>query len=171
VAEWFSIEVFDGSSSARAWKEAYGDAVVAAAHTEGASDWEWHELSWGVVIEVALPDEFAWTSLLAAAAVRAALDAVPDPGRGLSVHRGRGGIAGVPDRRWPRPLAGAGAVALPEPFDLEMPTLAPYILTASRAPRLPEPTEVPSKRRPDDAFQDPLVRTPHAIASTTDCST
>ena len=27
VAEWFSIEVFDGSSPARAWGEAYGDAV------------------------------------------------------------------------------------------------------------------------------------------------
>jgi hypothetical protein len=152
VAEWFSIEVLDGSSSARAWKEAYGDPVVAAAHSEGVSDWEWHELSWGVVLEVELPDEFAWTSLLAAAAVRAALDAVPDPVRGLSVHRGRGGTAGVPDPRRPRPLAGAGAVALPEPFDLEMPSLAPYILTAPQAPRLPEPTEVRSKRRLDGAF-------------------
>lgn len=46
VAEWFSIEVSDGSSSARAWREAYGDAVVAAAHTEGLSDWLWHEFSW-----------------------------------------------------------------------------------------------------------------------------
>ena len=131
VAEWFSIEVFDGSSSARAWKEAYGDAVVAAAHTEAVSDWEWHEFSWGVVLEVELPHDFAWTSLLAAAAVRAALDAVPDPIRGLSVHRGRGGSAGVADPRRPRPLAGAGAVALPEPVDPEMPALAPYVLTAS----------------------------------------
>ena len=146
MAEWFSIEVFDGSSSARAWKEAYGDAVVAAAHTEGLSNWMWREFSWGVVLEVELPDEFAWTSLLAAAAVRAALDAVPDPVRGLSVHRGRGGSAGVPHPRRPRPLAGAGAVALPEPFDLEVSTLAPYILVASGAAGLPEPTEVRSKR-------------------------
>lgn len=131
MAEWFSIEVFDGSSSARAWKAAYGDAIVAAAHTYGVFDWEWRELSWGVVLEVELPDEFAWTSLLAATAVRAALDAVPDPVRGLSVHRGRGGTTGVPDPRRPRPLAGAGAVSLPEPFDLEVPTLAPYTLTPS----------------------------------------
>ncbi len=131
VAEWFSIEVFDGSSSARAWKEAYGDALVAAAHTEGASGWEWHELNWGVVLEVELPDEFAWARLLAAAAVRAALDAVPDPVHGLSVHRGRGGSAGVAGPRRPRPLAGAGAVALPEPVGPEMPALAPCVLTAT----------------------------------------
>jgi hypothetical protein len=130
VAEWFSIEVFDGSSSARAWREAYGDAVVAAAHTEGVSDWLWHELGWGVVLEVELPDEFAWERLLAAAAVRAALDAVPDPVGGLLVHRGPGGSAGVRWPRRPRPLAGAGAVALPEPVEQEMPVLAPHVLIA-----------------------------------------
>jgi hypothetical protein len=130
VAEWFSIEVFEGSSSARAWREAYGDAVVAAGHTEGMSDWTWHEFGWGVVLEVELPDEFAWERLLAVVAVRAALDAVPDPVGGLLVHRGRGGSAGVRWPRRPRPLAGAGAVALPEPVDPDVPALAPHVLTA-----------------------------------------
>jgi len=120
VAEWFSIEVFDGSSSARAWKRAYGDAVIAAAHTEGLIYWLWHELGWGVVLEVDLPDEAAWDRLLAAPAVRAALDAVPDPIGGLLVHRGRGGSTGVRWPRRPRPLAGAGAVALPQPTEPEM---------------------------------------------------
>ncbi|HKE76773.1 MAG TPA: hypothetical protein VKB57_24350 [Acidimicrobiales bacterium] len=130
MAEWFSIEVFDGASSARAWREAYGDAIVATAHTEGLTDWVWHEFSWGVVLEVELTDELAWDRLLAAAAVRAALDAVPDPIGGLLVHRGRGGSAGV---RWPRrplPLAGAGAVALPEPTGPEMSVFAPHVLVA-----------------------------------------
>jgi hypothetical protein len=130
VAEWFSIEVFDGSSSARAWREAYGDAVVAAAHTEGLSEWLWHEFGWGVVLEVELPDEFAWGRLLASAAVRAALDAVPDPVGGRLVHRGRGGSSGDRRPRRPRPLAGAGAVALPEPVEPEMSVFAPQMLVA-----------------------------------------
>ena len=109
-----------GHRPQRAWREAYGDAVVAAAHTEGLSDLSWHEFGWGVVLEVELPDEFAWDRLLAAPAVRAALDAVPDPVGGLLVHRGRGGSAGVRWPRRPRPLAGAGAVALPEPVESEM---------------------------------------------------
>ncbi len=128
MAEWFSIEVCDGSSSARAWRDAYGDAVVAAAHTHGASEWMWHDLSWGVVLELELPDEFAWERLLAAAALCAALDAVPDPVGGLLVHRGRGGTAGTRWPRRPRPLAGAGAVALPEPVDPEALTLAAHVL-------------------------------------------
>jgi hypothetical protein len=40
---------------------------------------------------------------------------VPDPVKGLLVHRGRGGAAGTRLPRRPRPLAGAGAVELPEP--------------------------------------------------------
>jgi hypothetical protein len=122
VAEWFSIEVFDGSSPARAWRAAYGDAVVAAAHTEGLSELLWHEFGWGAVLEVELPDEFAWDRLLASPAVRAALDAVPDPVGGLLVHRGRGGSAGVrwPRRPRPRPLVGAGAMPLPQPVEQDM---------------------------------------------------
>jgi len=131
VAEWFSIEVFDGPTSARAWREAYGDALVAAAHTEGMSAWEWHELSWGVVLEVELRDDLAWLRLLAVPAARAALDAVPDPLRGLAIHRGQGGSAGVADPKRPRPVAGAGAVALPEPVAPDQEIFAPYVLTPS----------------------------------------
>jgi len=143
VAEWFSIEVFDGSSSARAWREAYGDAVVAAGHTGGMSDWTWYEFGWGVVLEVELPDEFAWERFLAVVAVRAALDAVPDPVGGLLVHRGRGGSAGVWSPRRPRPLAGAGAVALPEPDTQELPLLAPHVLTAHQPLGASLPTAAP----------------------------
>jgi hypothetical protein len=84
-----------------------------------------------VVVELQLPDDLAWMRLLTSAAIRAALDAVPDPVRGLSIHRGRGGSAGVADPRRPRPLAGAGAVALPEPVEPEIPVYAAYVLTGS----------------------------------------
>jgi hypothetical protein len=82
----------------------------------------------GAVLEVELPDEVAWDRLLAAPAVRAALDAVPDPIGGLLVHRGRGGSSGVRWPRQPRPLAGAGTVALPEPVEQEMSIVAPQVL-------------------------------------------
>ena len=116
VAEWFSIEVIDGSSSARSWSEKYGDALIYAAQLEGAADWEWRYLSWGVVLEVELPDEAAWEAFREAPAVTAALDAVPDPVSGLILHRGRGGSSGARNPRRPRPLAGAGAAALPVPL-------------------------------------------------------
>jgi hypothetical protein len=120
VAEWFSIEVFDGGSSARAWMDAYGDPIIIAAQGLGVTDWEWHTLDWGVVLEVELPDEAAWEALQNDPAVRAALDAVPDPVHGVLLHRGRGGSSGSRWPRRPRPVAGAGAVALPEPFDDEL---------------------------------------------------
>jgi hypothetical protein len=132
VPEWFAIEVSDSSmASARSWGEAWRDAIVAAAVEHGLSDWEVRELDWGVVVELQLPDDLAWMRLLTSAAIRAALDAVPDPVRGLSIHRGRGGSAGVADPRRPRPLAGAGAVALPEPVEPEIPVYAAYVLTGS----------------------------------------
>jgi hypothetical protein len=130
MPEWFAIEVSDGSfGSARAWAEAWRDPILASGYSEGLTDWELHELSWGVVLELELPDDLAWTRLLASAALRAALDAVPDPVRGLSIHRGRGGSAGVAGPRRPRPMAGAGAVALPEPIEPETPAYVPYVLS------------------------------------------
>ncbi len=54
-------------------------------------------------------------SACARPAVRAALDAVPDPLAGLLVHRGRGGGAGARVPRRPRPVAGAAALPPPEP--------------------------------------------------------
>jgi hypothetical protein len=113
--EWWSIEVFHGQGSAARWKDAYGAALVEAALTNGAVDWAWHEHRWGVVLEVAFLDEWRWQCFYELPAVQAALDAAPDPVRGLLVHRGRGGAAGTRLPRRPRPLAGAGAVELPEP--------------------------------------------------------
>lgn len=120
MAEWFSIEVFNGESSARAWREAHGDPIIVAATGHGATDWEWHDLDWGVVLEVEVPDEATWEALQADPAVRAALDAVPDPVGGLLLYRGRGGSSGARWPRRPRPAAGAGSMALPEPFEEEL---------------------------------------------------
>ena len=50
----------------------------------------------------------------------AALDAVPDPTFGLIVYKGRGGSAGSAAVRPKRPLAGAGAMALPIPESWEL---------------------------------------------------
>jgi hypothetical protein len=113
--EWWSIEVLNGRSSAARWKGAHGEALVEAALTNGAVDWAWHEHRWGVVFEVAFLDEWRWERFHGLPAVQAALDATPDPVKGLLVHRGRGGSSGIRLPRRPRPLAGAGAVELPEP--------------------------------------------------------
>ena len=119
MVEWFSIEVLDGSFSARSWQESHGDALIWAAQLEGAVDWVWEEHPWGVILEVAFPDEAAWERFRESLATQTALDAVPDPVTGLIVHRGRGGSAGSRTPRRPRPFAGAGAVALPMPDDHE----------------------------------------------------
>jgi hypothetical protein len=118
VAEWFSIEVFDGEFSARAWMESHGDELIYLAQLYGASDWGWHHHRWGLVLELELPDEFAWERFSEAPGTRAAIEAVPDPVFGLVFHRGRGGSAGSRQPRRPRPFAGAGAVALPLPEDV-----------------------------------------------------
>ena len=117
MAEWFSIEVMDGPTSAGPWYEAYADLLVALALSHGANDWEWHRPSWGCLLEVAFPDEEAWDRFRAHPTVQAALDAVPDPINGLLIHRGRGGSSGSRWPRRPRPLAGSGAAALPLPFE------------------------------------------------------
>lgn len=126
VSAWYSIEVFDGASSASVWAEAYRDALMETAVTSGASDWSWHRHTWGVVFEVCFADEEAWDLYANLPVVRAALDAVPDPLTGLIVYRGRGGSSGAPYPRKPRPLAGSGSAALPLPWILpsdEMPVL------------------------------------------------
>ena len=115
MAEWWSIEVFNGESSAARWKDAYSSSLIESAISNGAADWSWHEHRWGVVFEVAFEDDGRWELFRDLASVRAALDAVPDPVNGLLVYRGRGGGAGRPSRIRPRPFAGAGAVELPEP--------------------------------------------------------
>ena len=119
MAEWFSIEVIDGSYAARLWADAHGDELIWFAQEHGATDWSWHEHTWGVVLELELADEETWERFLESAGVRAALDAVPDPAFGLITYRGRGGSAGARDPRKPKPIVGAGAASLPLPtFDV-----------------------------------------------------
>ncbi|MCU4183805.1 hypothetical protein K6U06_05490 [Acidiferrimicrobium sp. IK] len=115
---WYSIEVFDGSSSASVWAEAHGDVLMETALTSGATDWTWHRHSWGVAFEVEFPDTAAWEAYRAITAVQTSLDAVPDPLTGLIVYRGRGGGAGSPLPRKPRPMIGSGSAALPLPWEL-----------------------------------------------------
>jgi len=114
--EFWTIEVMDGSSSpASRWRDAYGENLVEAALTHGAQEWNWVSRAWGVLLEVGFRDEADWLRFRATPAVRAALDAVPDPVNGLLVYSGRGGssAAGVPRR--PRPAPMQGGAELPEP--------------------------------------------------------
>jgi hypothetical protein len=115
MAEWLSIEVFDGAFPASRWRAAHAESLLEAAVTNGATDWVWHEHRWGVVIELAFEQEWRREAFRDLPAVRAALDAVPDPVSGLLVYRGRGGGAGARVPRRPRPSPLAGAVAMPEP--------------------------------------------------------
>ncbi|MGW4483005.1 hypothetical protein ACWEOE_04120 [Amycolatopsis sp. NPDC004368] len=111
-----SIEVFDGEFSARSWQRAHGDNLTEAAVTHGASQWTWHVHRWSVTLEIEFADSAQRDRFRSLAAVTAALDAVPDPDRGLAVYNGRGGGAGARVPRTPRPLpmAGAGAVRTPK---------------------------------------------------------
>jgi hypothetical protein len=116
VSVWYSIEVFDGATSASVWAEAYRDVLMETAVTTGASDWSWHRHTWGVVFEVSFADEAGWEHFVNLPVIRAALDAVPDPVTGLIVYRGRGGSSGSAYPRKPRPLIGSGSAALPLPW-------------------------------------------------------
>ena len=117
MAEWWSIEVFHADLSARQWKDSYEDALIEAALARGVLNWVWHEHRTGVVLELEFRDDEAWEAYRNLPAVRAALDAAPDPVNGLIVYRGRGGASGS---RWPRrrgPKPSADALARPEPAE------------------------------------------------------
>jgi hypothetical protein len=116
MSEWYSIEVFDGASSASLWADLHGDPLLESALLSGARDWSWHGHSWGVVLELEFADAKAWEAWRALAHVQAALDGVPDPVSGLIVYRGRGGSSGSSRPRRPRPMLGSGAAALPLPW-------------------------------------------------------
>lgn len=118
VSSWYSIEVLDGATSASVWADSYGDSLVETALAHGGQDWSRHRHGWGVVFEFSLSDDARWEAFQQSVAVRAALDAVPDPLTGLIVYRGRGGSAGASEPRRPRPLIGSGSAALPIPWDL-----------------------------------------------------
>ena len=115
AGRWWSIEVLNGAFSADRWRDSHGRALFEAAVTNGALDWSWHVTDWGLVLEVEFADAEAWTVFRQLPAVQAALDAVPDPLRGLFVFPGRGGAAGVRNPARPRPTRGAGSAALPVP--------------------------------------------------------
>jgi hypothetical protein len=115
MADWWSIEVFHGGSAAWMWWQSRRQALTEAAITHGAQDWRSHEHRWGIVFEVRFAEDWQWDNYHDLPAVQAALDAVPDPVGGLLVHRGPGGSAGSRKPRDPRPRAGGGAAALPEP--------------------------------------------------------
>lgn len=127
MSAWYSIEVFDGATSASVWAEAYRDVLMETAVTHGASDWSWHRHTWGVVFEVSFDSDSEWESFANLPIVQAALDAVPDPVTGLIVYRGRGGSSGASFPRRPRPLIGSGSAALPLPWILssdEIPSIS-----------------------------------------------
>jgi hypothetical protein len=118
MAEWWSIEVFDARIQvALRWKDSYRAQIVEAAITTGAVDWNWIEHKSGVVFEVCFADDARWEAFRNSPAVKAALDAVPDPMYGLLIYRGRGGGAGSRQPKKPKPSAGAGALELPEPAE------------------------------------------------------
>jgi hypothetical protein len=115
MAEWWSVEVFHGEFRASRWQDSHSASLIESAVSHGAVDWSWVQRPYGVVFEVCFPDNEQWESFRALPAVRAALDAVPDPVNGLLIYPGRGGGAGAAAPRRPRPTAGAGAMELPEP--------------------------------------------------------
>lgn len=117
MAEWWSIEVLHGEFSAFGWQIEHASELIEAALTNGAVDARWHKDRWGVAFEVRFETEEQWERFRGLPAVRAALDAVPDPVNGLLIYRGRGGGAGARKPRKPKRPPAAGAVALPEPAD------------------------------------------------------
>jgi hypothetical protein len=117
MAEWWSIEVLHGEFSAFQWQEAHDSELIEAALTNGALDGTWHAGTWGVAFEACFASTEEWEAFRALPAVRAALDAVPDPVNGLLIYRGRGGTSAAGKPRRPKPAPSAAAVALPEPAD------------------------------------------------------
>ncbi|MDN5794405.1 MAG: hypothetical protein L0H79_01470 [Intrasporangium sp.] len=112
---WLTIEIQDAEVPASLWRSGRGDAMTETAITNGATEWKWHTPRWGVILEIRFPDEATREAFRALPGVRAALDAVPDPVRGLYVYPGRGGGALFPVRLPHRPTPIAGAAAVEEP--------------------------------------------------------
>lgn len=111
----WTIEVVNADLSAERWQSAHGQHLVEAALTHGALDWHWVSRAWGVILELAFPDEADWLRFRATPAVRAALDAVPDPVSGLLIYSGRGGSSAAGVSRRPRPSPMRDGASLPEP--------------------------------------------------------
>lgn len=117
---YWSIEVCDGRFSARTWQDMHHEALLEAAVTHGAREWLWLPTPVGVVLEIGFADFDDWLRFRRLPLVTAALDAVPDPIRGLYIYAGRGGSNGSPQRRRsPQPM-GAGAAAMPVPREPDL---------------------------------------------------
>jgi hypothetical protein len=110
---WWSIEVFDAELSANRWRDAWESALVEAAVSNGAKDWNWLHTRWGLVFEVAFTDSEGWAVFRELPVVRAALDATPDPINGIVIYPGRGGSSASRVPRRPRPITGAGSAPIP----------------------------------------------------------
>jgi hypothetical protein len=111
---WWSLEILDSSRMTGArWREAHAAALIEAAISHGAKDWYWHQLSWGVVFEIAFEEWDGWSAYRDLPVVTAALDAAPDPLNGVLIYPGRGGSSGERMPRRPVPPLGAGAAPIP----------------------------------------------------------
>jgi hypothetical protein len=114
--DFWTIEIADGPSwSAEGWRRAYGERLVEAAVTHGSKDWSWVSRGWGVLLELSFADEAEWLRFRGTPAVRAALDAAPDPVNGRWIYSGRGGSSGSLVPRNPRPRSGSDSAPPPEP--------------------------------------------------------
>jgi hypothetical protein len=167
MAEWWSIEVFSGEKlTASAWRYAYEDELTEAAITNGALYYEWHDSQYGVIFEVLFPADEQWESFRSLAAVRAALDGVPDPVNGLLIYRGRGGAAGSTKPRKPKPAPSAAALELDLPREnwrIKLRSRARAIDELLRSRDVDPPREPAPIGLPDDDPRPGEVARPGAI--------
>lgn len=133
-----TIEVSDGPAPARTWLDSWLDRLVEAGISSGLTEWRVVWRDWGVVLELAFDSLSAWQVFRDNPVVLDGLTAVPDPVRGLQIHRGWGGTGGVRMPRRPRPFRGSGAAALPLPERLDR------VVADIVKPRLLEPVVDPS---------------------------
>jgi hypothetical protein len=142
VDEWWSIEISGAEHDISMWIGARGRDVIRTALEHGARDWDWVSGTWGVVLEFCFADSVAaaggWTDFIDYPLVKAALDAVPDPVKGLFFYPGRGGSSPAAVPRRPKPAPVAAAAALPEPETPTEParlaataTVSPYAAAVS----------------------------------------
>jgi hypothetical protein len=120
MADWLTIEVFDGAFPASQWRRAHQDDLTEAALTHGVLSWDWHPTPWGVVLELLFESDGQLDQYRALPSVLAALDAVPDRESGLLIYRGPGGASGAALPRTPRPSPAAGTAQLPDPVPTEV---------------------------------------------------
>lgn len=114
---WMSIEVFDGTFSARSWADTHIDSIIETAITHGAIDWELLPTAWGVAFEVEFANEAAWNAFRMSDAFDLAFAHVPNA-RNVLIYRGRSLDGGATSWRKPKPKSGAGSEALPLPVSL-----------------------------------------------------